>query len=1103
MRSDAAPPPPEDEDFFRLAADGAPLLVWTAGPHGDRTYFNHRWLAFRGRTNEDERSGGWLAGVHPADRERRHEAEARAVAARTPFEIEYRLRRADGAYRWLLERGVPQYRDDGSITGYVGSCVDVTEQHLDRKALRDTKKRLTLALEAGHMGEWSYSVERGRIDWSPSMERLHGFEVGSFDGTLEASLAAVHPDDVEMVRERIQQSIADPDSPHSLVYRIITPTGEVRWLDTRGQPLDAERKEWIGVAIDVTRRRQAEAELRETVSGLDAVLEHAPVGFAFFDREFRFVHVNEPLAAMNGIPVEAHTGRSVAELLPQLWEQIEPVLERVVDTGLPATDIDVITQIRGEPGVERHFLASYYPVNVDGVSIGFGALLVDITEHRRSEITAQLLAEAGELLGSELQVEDVVERAVRIPIPDVADACTLYLRPTEVSGALTAVAHIDPTLESEMRAAFRRHGHERPDEPAADVLRGQSMRVELVTPEMRDNPAVRAEDRALSEAIGVNSWMAVPIRRRGKVLGSLAFVATVSKRRFKDADVEIAEQYADRIGLAVDNARLAATAAVAQARLLLLARAGEIVTEELDSAARLRLLTEVLVPDLADLAAVHAVGDDGEALELVDVAFREHAAQETGDESRSWPPMPVADNPAPAAVAYRTGEPALLSEVPADLVGRVRGASVAGAPRRLGITSALAVPLQVDDHRMGTFTICYTESGRRYSENDVPVVQEVARRVASAVQHARRFEEEHETAALLQLSLLPDRLPQIAGVDLVARYLPGSAGIAVGGDWYDVVALDDGGVVLAIGDVVGHGIAAAASMGRLKSALQLSAVDGDDPGRMLERLNAYLAHVGAADMATVLVARLSLRPLTLKIASAGHPPVALIPPRGTSCYVDVPPGPPLGATLGTKYPVVRVDLELGSRLVLYTDGLVERRGEPLDAGLDRLRETLDRGAENLTLLADALLCDLEAIDRDDDVALLCARVLPSGAELDLTLPADPRELATARHAIGTWLASRHATEDEIADVTVAVNEAVANAVAHAYRIQTGEIVVQARDEDGSVVFVVRDHGRWSHRTARRTGRGLDLMRGLMDDVTIDTGDDGTEVVLRRRLGARA
>jgi serine phosphatase RsbU (regulator of sigma subunit)/anti-sigma regulatory factor (Ser/Thr protein kinase) len=412
------------------------------------------------------------------------------------------------------------------------------------------------------------------------------------------------------------------------------------------------------------------------------------------------------------------------------------------------------------------------------------------------------------------------------------------------------------------------------------------------------------------------------------------------------------------------------------------------------------------------------------------------------------------------------------------------------------------VPLRVDEERLGTFTICYTDSGRRYSEGDVPLVQEIARRVASSVRHARRFEEQHETAALLQLSLLPDRLPQIAGVDLVARYLPGSAGIAVGGDWYDVVALDDGGVVLAIGDVVGHGIAAAASMGRLKSALQLSAVDGDDPGRVLERLNAYLAHVGAADMATVLVARLSLRPLALTIASAGHPPVALLPPRGESCYVDVPPGPPLGAAIGAKYPEVRVDLELGTRFVLYTDGLIERRGEPLDAGLDRLRDTLDRGAENLTLLADALVYDLEAMDRDDDVALLCARVLPAGAELDLTLPADPRELATARHAIGTWLASRHATENEIADVTVAVNEAVTNAVAHAYPIQTGEVVVQARDEDGSVVFVVRDHGRWSHRNPLRAGRGLDLMRGLMDDVAIDTGDDGTEVVMRRRLGTR-
>ncbi|MGH9025204.1 MAG: GAF domain-containing protein, partial [Acidimicrobiia bacterium] len=586
-----------------------------------------------------------------------------------------------------------------------------------------------------------------------------------------------------------EQAIVDPDTPHSLTYRILTPGGEVRWLDTRGQPLDEERQEWIGVAIDVTRRRRAEAELRVKVSGLDSVLEHAPAGFAFFDRDFRFVHVNDPLARMNGLPIDAHAGRTVAELLPQLWTQVEPVLQRVAETGVPAIDVDVITQTRAEPGVDRHFLTSYYPVNVDGVAVGFGALLVDITEHRRSEIAAHLHAEAGELLGSESRIEDLVERAVRMPIPDLADACTLYLRPTEVSGAITTVAHVDPALEAKMRAAYQRHGHESPEDPAADVLQhGKSMRVELVTPEMRVSPAVRAEDRELQLAIGVNSWMAVPVRHRGKVLGSFAFLSTVSERRFKESDLEMAEQLASRIGLAIDNARLSTIAALAQARLLLLARAGEIVTEELDSTARLRRLTGLLVPDLADLAAVHVAGPDGDVLDLLDVAFRDHALQDSGDESRSWPPMPVLDNATPVAVAFRTGESVLLSEVPEDLIERVRGASVAGAPRRLGVTSALAVPLRVDEHRLGTFTICYTDSGRRYSEDDIPLVEELARRVASSVQHARRFEAEHETAALLQLSLLPDRLPQIAGVDLVARYLPGSAGVAVGGDWYDVVA---------------------------------------------------------------------------------------------------------------------------------------------------------------------------------------------------------------------------------------------------------------------------------------------------------------------------
>ncbi|MGH9027892.1 MAG: PAS domain-containing protein, partial [Acidimicrobiia bacterium] len=200
MDSNPAPTPPEDQEFFRLTADAAPFLVWAAGPERGRTYFNHRWLAYRGKTYGQESGGGWREGIHPDDRDRILSAHDAAFEEREPFEVEFRLQRADGIYRWILERGVPQYGDGGTFTGYVGSCVDVTEQRLDRKALHDTEERLTFALEAGQMGEWSFSVERGRIEWSPAMERLCGLEAGSFDGTLEAALATVHPEDVDAVR---------------------------------------------------------------------------------------------------------------------------------------------------------------------------------------------------------------------------------------------------------------------------------------------------------------------------------------------------------------------------------------------------------------------------------------------------------------------------------------------------------------------------------------------------------------------------------------------------------------------------------------------------------------------------------------------------------------------------------------------------------------------------------------------------------------------------------------------------------------------------------------------------------------------------------------
>ncbi len=214
---------------------------------------------------------------------------------------------------------------------------------------------------------------------------------------------------------------------------------------------------------------------------------------------------------------------------------------------------------------------------------------------------------------------------------------------------------------------------------------------------------------------------------------------------------------------------------------------------------------------------------------------------------RACADIPAADvgGAGPVATAFRTRESVLVTDVPPGL----------GEPAQLlGLHSVLVVPLLAADEPIGVLVFGYSGSGRRYGRDDIGLAREIAGRVAPAVEDAMRFERELATAEALQRSLLPDQLPELQDADLATRYVPGGVGLKVGGDWYDAVPLRDGRVMLVIGDVVGHGVRAAASMGKLRNVLQYSALDGLAPAAVLARLNAYFCALVDSDMATLLIA---------------------------------------------------------------------------------------------------------------------------------------------------------------------------------------------------------------------------------------------------------
>lgn len=381
--------------------------------------------------------------------------------------------------------------------------------------------------------------------------------------------------------------------------------------------------------------------------------------------------------------------------------------------------------------------------------------------------------------------------------------------------------------------------------------------------------------------------------------------------------------------------------------------------------------------------------------------------------------------------------------------------------------------------------------------------------LGAAMEGLRRAAEEVEHAAslaeALQHSLLPEQLPELAGLAVAARYLPGSADAEVGGDWYDVIGLRDGQVGIAIGDVVGHGLDAASRMARLQNAMRAYALDGLRPTLVLERMNGFARELPGAPMATVLYAIVDPDQARLRFAAAGHPPLLVIGPDRAAYLAESPAGSPLGVVPFPAYEEATIPLPEGSTVLLYTDGLVERPGASLDEGLDWLREFAADAPSHPDELCSALLrARFGAEPPRDDVALLAVRLEPASADrLELTLAADPESLAPMRRRLARWLGAVGAGETEAYEVLVAGGEACANAVAHAYAAGDASYLLEASAGEGDLELVVRDFGAWREPRSGSQGRGLELIEALMDEVEIERATSGTTVRMRRRLLGRA
>ncbi|MFI6935403.1 SpoIIE family protein phosphatase [Streptomyces sp. NPDC050287] len=544
----------------------------------------------------------------------------------------------------------------------------------------------------------------------------------------------------------------------------------------------------------------------------------------------------------------------------------------------------------------------------------------------------------------------------------------------------------------------------------------------------------------------------------------------------------------------------------ARTRLQLIAEAGKRIGSTLDVTRTAQDLADVAVPDLADFISVDLLAslDDpheefpampaaGSPLALRRIAHRSvypgnpEAVVVPGevDEYPDGSP-PVESIRSGHAVLRQVSEPAIASWVVQDPLRRSR-------IRDFGVHSVMAVPLSARGTTLGVAVFIRHRHPDPFQQDDLVLAEELAARAAISIDNALRYTRERATAVTLQRSLLPQRLPEQAAVEVAYRYLPAGARAGVGGDWFDVIPLSGARVALVVGDVVGHGIHASATMGRLRTAVRTLADIDLPPDELLTHLDDLVGRLATEEDteratgsgettgdvgATCLYAVYDPVSRRCTLARAGHPLPVVVSPDGTAELLDLPAGPPLGLG-GLPFESVETEVQEGSLLALYTDGLVESRADDIDVGLSRLRLALSAPAASLDALCDTVLEAVLPQRSADDVALLIARTRALDADRVAAWDVDPTPSAVAearKNAVGqlaTWGLCDAAFITELV-----VSELVTNAIRHAKPpielrlIHDTSLICEVSDASNTAPHMRRA------RTYDEGGRGLLLVAQL-------------------------
>ena len=378
----------ESEGLFQLVADSLPLLVWISGSDKRCTYFNKPWLDFTGRPLESEIGDGWADGVHAADLQHCLDTYSRAFDHREPFMMEYRLRRHDGEYRWVLDNAAPLFDPDGSFAGYIGACFDVTEFRRAEAERNVANDRLRLAMESGKSVGWEWDLKTNRDTWFGDLSTIFGIPSNIYVGHVEDFRRAVHPEDRGLVWKAVKDAM-ESRSPYAAEFRVLWSNGTVRWVAAKGQFYyspggDPERM--LGMAVDITERKDAEESLRRKEMELKEAQRLAGVGGWQWDPDTDTVVWSEELYRIAGrdpsLPAVSYKEHSQL-YTHESWDRLRGAVETALHTGAP---YELVLEMVRADGTHRWVTArGEAQRDSTGHIARLRGTVQDITERKRAE----------------------------------------------------------------------------------------------------------------------------------------------------------------------------------------------------------------------------------------------------------------------------------------------------------------------------------------------------------------------------------------------------------------------------------------------------------------------------------------------------------------------------------------------------------------------------------------------------------------------------------------------------------------------------------------------------------------------------------------------